>query len=55
MSENIHVFDYFDLNFEDKYFSSPCTLNEVGCNEFLKNLSYDIKEKFSCVKMCNDL
>lgn len=55
MSENIHVFDYFDLNFEDKYFSSPCTLNEVGSNEFLKSLSYDINEKFSCVKICNDL
>lgn len=55
LNEKIHVFDYFKIDFDDKYFYSPTKLNYEGSLEFLKLLSYDVKNKFSCVKICNDL
>lgn len=55
LNQNLFVFDYFNLDLDDKYFSSPTNLNLDGCKEFLKLLSYDVKSKFSCVKICNDL
>lgn len=55
LNQNLFVFDYFNLDLDDKYFSSPTNLNLDGCKEFLKLLSYDVKSKVSCVKICNDL
>ncbi len=55
LNSDIFIFDYFDLNFNDEYFSSPNNLNINGCIEFLKILSYDIKNKFLDVKACNNL
>ena len=46
MNQNLYIFDYFELDLEDKYFSSPSRLNHDGCREFLKVLSFDLKNKF---------
>lgn len=54
-NEKLYVFDYFKSKFDDKYFCSPTKLNYEGSLEFLKILSYDVKNKFSCVKICNNL
>lgn len=55
LNDNLCVFDYFDLEFDDNYFSSPSNLNYNGCREFLKILSKDINNKFLNVIACNNL
>ena len=55
LNDKLYVFDYFDLEFDDNYFSSPSNLNYNGCREFLRILSKDINNKFLDVIACNDL
>ena len=55
MNDKLFILDYFNLEMDSKYFSSPSNLNIDGCEEFLKVLKYDIKNKFSNIKVCNDL
>lgn len=55
LNEKLFIFDYFEINFSEKYFYSPTSLNHNGILEFLKLLSHDVKNKFSCDKICNDL
>lgn len=55
LNSKISIFDYFDFEFNNDCFSSPNNLNLCGCEEFLKILSYDLKDKFLNTKACNNL
>lgn len=55
LNSKISIFDYFDFEFNNDCFSSPNNLNLCGCEEFLKILSYDLKDKFLNTKVCNNL
>lgn len=55
VSDRFFILDYFNLDLESCYFSSLTNLNSSGCEKFLEVLSYDIKNKYLCSKLCNDL
>lgn len=55
LNKDLYVFDYFDKDFDDSYFSSPTTLNTNGCREFFKILNNDINNKYLNVRLCNNL
>lgn len=55
INDRFSILDYFNLDLESRYFSSPTNLNSIGCEKFLKVLSCDVKSKNLCSKLCNDL
>lgn len=55
INDKFFILDYFNLDMDSKYFSSPSNLNVEGCEEFLKILKCDIKNKLFNIKACNDL
>ncbi len=55
LSDRFFIFDYFNFDLDANCFCSPTNLNFIGCDEFLKLLSLDIKDRFVSGKLCNDL
>lgn len=55
IDRDICIFDYFDRDFNDSYFSSPTTLTRDGIMEFLKVLNSDINNKYLNIRLCNNL
>lgn len=55
LNDKLCILDYFDKEFDDSYFSSPCNLNYNGCREFLKILRKDMNNKFLDITVCNNL